>query len=126
MRNLEVSPADVQSELVDALHQLFPSWPKPSAVKCLKWRYSQVSTYVPVTLQLSLMGGRGVPRYLQCNVNTGIELFLWNLVIVWGSTGRKGTYFVFLVQFKQYRYRYLLWYRQGHLGADSSFLAFCL
>ncbi len=43
MEHIEASPEDKKAELVDSLHHLFPSWPPASAVKCLKWRYSQVS-----------------------------------------------------------------------------------
>ena len=42
MKNISASPGDVQAELMESLRQLFPSWPTPTAVKCLKWRYSQV------------------------------------------------------------------------------------
>jgi hypothetical protein len=42
MEHIEASPEDKKAELVDSLHHLFPSWPPASAVKCLKWRYSQV------------------------------------------------------------------------------------
>jgi hypothetical protein len=42
MEHIEASPEDKRAELVDSLHHLFPSWPPASAVKCLKWRYSQV------------------------------------------------------------------------------------
>ena len=42
MKNIGASPGDVQAELMESLRQLFPSWPTPTAVKCLKWRYSQV------------------------------------------------------------------------------------
>ncbi len=28
--------------LVKSLMELFPTWPKPASVKCLKWKFSQV------------------------------------------------------------------------------------
>ncbi len=61
VENIVVSPGDIQPELVAALYQLFPSWPPASAVKCLKWRYSQVSRTPEKT---SLSGSRKIISFL--------------------------------------------------------------
>lgn len=37
----------VQSELMSHVEELFPDWPRPKAVKCHKWKYSQVLKSYP-------------------------------------------------------------------------------
>lgn len=37
----------VQSELMSHVEELFPEWPRPKAVKCHKWKYSQVLKSYP-------------------------------------------------------------------------------
>jgi len=44
LKHVEKSPEDVKPLLLEHIDRLFPSWPKPSQVKCQKWRYSQVQT----------------------------------------------------------------------------------
>lgn len=41
-KNVEVDKADMEKVLIEKAEALFPDWPKPAAVKCHKWRYSQV------------------------------------------------------------------------------------
>lgn len=38
---------DVQFELMSRVEELFPDWPRPKAVKCHKWKYSQVLNSYP-------------------------------------------------------------------------------
>ena len=35
-----------QDMLVKSLLELFPTWPQPSSVKCLKWKFSQVKNLI--------------------------------------------------------------------------------
>jgi len=42
IEHIEKTPDEVQPILLDRIEQIFPSWPKPTVVKCQKWRYSQV------------------------------------------------------------------------------------
>ena len=44
IEHLETNPDEVQLLLLNRVKELFPCWPKPTAVKCQKWRYSQVHT----------------------------------------------------------------------------------
>lgn len=47
-RNHLNSPlSTVQSELMSHVGELFPEWPRPKAVKCHKWKYSQVLKSYP-------------------------------------------------------------------------------
>ena len=47
IEHVEKSPEDVKPLLLQHIERLFPSWPKPTQVKCQKWRYSQVQTPFP-------------------------------------------------------------------------------
>jgi len=47
IKNIEVTPDAMKDKLVAALAELYPDWPEPANVKCLKWRYSQVSKSYP-------------------------------------------------------------------------------
>lgn len=49
MANREVTPESKKEELLASLQDLFPSWPEPVATKCLKWKFSQVSSPYPGT-----------------------------------------------------------------------------
>lgn len=41
-KHVEDSIPDVESELLSYINKRFPGWPVPKAVKCHKWRFSQV------------------------------------------------------------------------------------
>lgn len=43
IKHIERTPDSMKDELVAELMKLFPAWPQPRHIKCLKWRYSQVS-----------------------------------------------------------------------------------
>jgi len=47
IEHVEKTPDEVQPLLLNHIEKLYPSWPKPVAVKCQKWRYSQVQTPYP-------------------------------------------------------------------------------
>jgi len=47
MENREVSPESKKEELLSSLRDLFPAWPQPVSSKCLKWKFSQVSSHYP-------------------------------------------------------------------------------
>ena len=47
VEHVEKSPEDVKPILLNHIERLFPDWPKPSQVKCQKWRYSQVQNSYP-------------------------------------------------------------------------------
>ncbi|NXP25147.1 RNLS Renalase, partial [Scytalopus superciliaris] len=47
MEHLDSDPAEVQQIILRHLEQILPSLPKPSSIKCHKWRYSQVTKAVP-------------------------------------------------------------------------------
>ena len=67
IENIEKTPDEVQPILLDRIEKLFPSWPKPTVVKCQKWRYSQVQQSYPgnpgcveiLSSPLLLAGGDG-------------------------------------------------------------------
>ena len=40
--NVEKTLIEMEPLLLEEYNKLFQSWPKPAAVKCQKWRYSQV------------------------------------------------------------------------------------
>lgn len=40
--HLDSDPAEVQQIILSHLQRIVPSLPKPSSIKCQKWRYSQV------------------------------------------------------------------------------------
>lgn len=42
IEHIEKSPEDVKPLLLNHINEIFPKWPKPTAVKCQKWKYSQV------------------------------------------------------------------------------------
>jgi len=47
MDKIEEKPENIKLELLKSLEEIFPVWPKPSFVKCHKWRYSQVTQSYP-------------------------------------------------------------------------------
>ena len=47
IEHIEKTTEEVQPLLLRRINELFPSWPKPTAVKCQKWRFSQVQTAYP-------------------------------------------------------------------------------
>lgn len=47
VKNIDSSPGELQDQLLLSLQEMFPSWPQPASVKCLKWKYSQVSRSYP-------------------------------------------------------------------------------
>ncbi|KAJ1529723.1 hypothetical protein ONE63_006476 [Megalurothrips usitatus] len=55
--NLEKTLIEMEPILLAEYEKLFQSWPKPAAVKCHKWRYSQVTSPFP--------GKRGFATLLQ-------------------------------------------------------------
>ncbi|XP_027521460.1 renalase [Corapipo altera] len=67
---LDSDPAEVQQIILSHLERIVPSLPKPSSIKCHKWRYSQVTKAVPncpgqMTLHtqpLLICGGDGFTR----------------------------------------------------------------
>lgn len=42
--NVEKTPDQVKPVLLKCIKDLYPDWPEPKAVKCQKWRYSQVGS----------------------------------------------------------------------------------
>jgi len=44
IQHIENTPDEVKPLLLDRIKELFPQWPEPSAIKCQKWKFSQVST----------------------------------------------------------------------------------
>lgn len=44
IKHLETPIPDVEKMLVAHYQKRYPDWPAPISVKCLRWRYSQVST----------------------------------------------------------------------------------
>ncbi|XP_054287165.1 renalase-like [Macrosteles quadrilineatus] len=46
-KHIEDSIPDMEKVLVSQAKVLFPNWPEPKAVKCHKWRYSQVTNTYP-------------------------------------------------------------------------------
>ncbi|XP_071420237.1 renalase isoform X3 [Pithys albifrons albifrons] len=68
--HLDSDPAEVQQIILSHLQRLVPSLPKPSSIKCHKWRYSQVTKAVPNcpgqmilhTQPLLICGGDGFTR----------------------------------------------------------------
>jgi len=49
IQNIEATPDSMKDMLVKSLLELFPTWPHPASVKCLKWKFSQVSRPYPST-----------------------------------------------------------------------------
>ncbi|XP_005153776.1 renalase isoform X4 [Melopsittacus undulatus] len=47
---LDSDPTEVQQLILSYLERIVPSLPKPSSIKCQKWRYSQVTKAVPNSL----------------------------------------------------------------------------
>ena len=47
IKHVEQNPDDMKPLLLKHIKELFPDWPEPTAVKCQKWRYSQVRTPYP-------------------------------------------------------------------------------
>jgi len=47
IKNIDATPESMKDMLVKSLMELFPTWPKPASVKCLKWKFSQVSRSYP-------------------------------------------------------------------------------
>ncbi|XP_062436121.1 renalase isoform X3 [Rhea pennata] len=45
--HLESEPDEVQQLILNHLESIVPSLPKPTSIKCQKWRYSQVTKAVP-------------------------------------------------------------------------------
>ncbi|KAE8743769.1 hypothetical protein FOCC_FOCC009602 [Frankliniella occidentalis] len=45
--NIEKTLIDMEPILLEEYKNLFPKWPKPAAIKCHKWRYSQVTSPFP-------------------------------------------------------------------------------
>lgn len=45
--NVEKTPDQVKPVLLKCIKDLYPDWPEPKAVKCQKWRYSQVTSAFP-------------------------------------------------------------------------------
>ncbi|KAK3908420.1 Renalase [Frankliniella fusca] len=45
--NIDRSLIDMEPVLLEEYRKLFPTWPKPAAIKCQKWRYSQVTSPFP-------------------------------------------------------------------------------
>ncbi|XP_064572668.1 renalase isoform X4 [Zonotrichia leucophrys gambelii] len=68
--HLDSDPAEVQQIILSHLQRLVPSLPKPSSIKCHRWRYSQVTRAVPNcpgqmilhTQPLLICGGDGFTR----------------------------------------------------------------
>ncbi|XP_063262234.1 renalase isoform X3 [Prinia subflava] len=68
--HLESDPAEVQQVILSHLQRIVPSLPKPSSIKCQRWRYSQVTRAVPNcpgqmvlhTQPLLICGGDGFTR----------------------------------------------------------------
>ncbi|NXF81219.1 RNLS Renalase, partial [Sclerurus mexicanus] len=68
--HLDSDPAEVQQIILSHLESIVPSLPKPSSIKCQKWRYSQVTKAVPNcpgqmilhTEPLLICGGDGFTR----------------------------------------------------------------
>ncbi|XP_031972622.1 renalase isoform X2 [Corvus moneduloides] len=68
--HLDSDPAEVQQIILSHLQRIVPSLPKPSSIKCQKWRYSQVTRAVPNcpgqmilhTQPLLICGGDGFTR----------------------------------------------------------------
>ncbi|XP_061219834.1 renalase isoform X3 [Neopsephotus bourkii] len=67
---LNSDPTEVQQLILSYLERIMPSLPKPSSIKCQKWRYSQVTKAVPSSLgqmilhtqPLLVCGGDGFTR----------------------------------------------------------------
>ncbi|KAM9011989.1 renalase isoform 1-T1 [Ara ararauna] len=67
---LDSDPTEVQQLILSYLERIVPSLPKPSSIKCQKWRYSQVTKAVPNSLgqmilhtqPLLVCGGDGFTR----------------------------------------------------------------
>ncbi|NWS37977.1 RNLS Renalase, partial [Probosciger aterrimus] len=67
---LDSNPTEVQQLILSHLERIVPSLPKPSSIKCQKWRYSQVTKAVPNSLgqmilhtqPLLVCGGDGFTR----------------------------------------------------------------
>ncbi|KAK3869347.1 hypothetical protein Pcinc_025331 [Petrolisthes cinctipes] len=56
--HVEETPNQVQPLLVSSVTEMFPHWPQPKAIKCQKWRFSQVtSAYPGLPGYVSLAGG---------------------------------------------------------------------
>eukprot|EP00088_Acartia_fossae_P039228 TRINITY_DN40832_c0_g1_i1.p1 TRINITY_DN40832_c0_g1~~TRINITY_DN40832_c0_g1_i1.p1 ORF type:complete len:351 (-),score=56.69 TRINITY_DN40832_c0_g1_i1:451-1503(-) len=47
IKNIEATPDSMKDMLVKSLLELFPTWPHPASIKCLKWKFSQVSKSYP-------------------------------------------------------------------------------
>ena len=47
VEHIEKTPEEVEPILLNRVKKLFPTWPEPAAIKCQKWRYSQVQTAYP-------------------------------------------------------------------------------
>ncbi|KAG8276287.1 hypothetical protein J6590_068574 [Homalodisca vitripennis] len=47
LKHVDDNIEDIQQLLMSQVRMLFPSWPEPKAVKCHKWRYSQVTNSYP-------------------------------------------------------------------------------
>ncbi|NWT57047.1 RNLS Renalase, partial [Erythrocercus mccallii] len=68
--HLDSDPAEVQQVILSHLQRIVPSLPKPSSIKCQRWRYSQVTRAVPNcpgqmilhTQPLLICGGDGFTR----------------------------------------------------------------
>uniref|UniRef100_A0A8D2QEB0 Renalase, FAD dependent amine oxidase n=1 Tax=Zonotrichia albicollis TaxID=44394 RepID=A0A8D2QEB0_ZONAL len=68
--HLDSDPAEVQQIILSHLQRVVPSLPKPSSIKCHRWRYSQVTRAVPNcpgqmilhTQPLLICGGDGFTR----------------------------------------------------------------
>ncbi|KAL9846538.1 renalase isoform 2-T2 [Geothlypis trichas] len=68
--HLDSDPEEVQQIILSHLHRIVPSLPKPSSIKCQRWRYSQVTRAVPNcpgqmilhTQPLLICGGDGFTR----------------------------------------------------------------
>ena len=46
VQNIDVNPEQLKDKLINSLFELFPLWPKPASVKCMKWKYSQVKDFL--------------------------------------------------------------------------------
>ncbi|XP_053839806.1 renalase isoform X3 [Vidua macroura] len=68
--HLDSEPAEVQQIILNHLQRIVPSLPKPSSIKCQRWRYSQVTRAVAKcpgqmilhTQPLLICGGDGFTR----------------------------------------------------------------
>uniref|UniRef100_A0A8C3MS38 Amine oxidase domain-containing protein n=1 Tax=Geospiza parvula TaxID=87175 RepID=A0A8C3MS38_GEOPR len=68
--HLDSDPEEVQQIILSHLQRIVPSLPKPSSIKCQRWRYSQVTRAVPNcpgqmilhTQPLLICGGDGFTR----------------------------------------------------------------